>query len=141
VQIATVEPRPTAVVAQTTTWEEFPRLWAPMLDEVYGVVRPQSPPRRWQNVMLYRDGRPSVEVGVLDPGPFEPAGRVVASQLPGGKVATALHRGDYAQINRTHEALLADLAAQGLEPTGVRWEIYGHAEDPEVEIYWLLDGR
>jgi len=41
VVVATVEPRLTAVVAETTTWAAFPTLWASLLDEVYAVVRPR----------------------------------------------------------------------------------------------------
>jgi hypothetical protein len=32
VETATVAPRPTAVVRQTMTWQEFPRLWSQRLD-------------------------------------------------------------------------------------------------------------
>ena len=149
VSVVTVAPRPTAVVARTTTWTEYPALWPELLNEVYAFVRPQpelSPTphegERWRNVMLYKDDRPSVEVGVLAAGPFEGAGSVISSELPGGKVATAIHRGDYAQLGRTHEAILRFIDEQGLERAGVRWEIYGHwREEPRelaTEIYWLL---
>jgi effector-binding domain-containing protein len=148
VTVVTVDPRPTAVVAATTTWAEYPRLWPQLLDEVYAVVRSwtdlpdEGGSERWQNVMLYKDQTPIVEVGVLAPRPFSPEGRVVASQLPGGRVATAVHRGDYAQLGSTHGAVREYLAAHGLEAVGPLWEIYGHwREDPselETEIYWLL---
>ena len=144
----TVQPRPTAVVAQTTTWDEFPKLWGRLLDEVYGFVRPRTDlatgpeGERWQNVMLYKDDRPDVEVGVLVSGSFEPHGRVVASQLPGGEVATAVHRGDYSQLQVTHEAVREHAAAQRRELAGPRWEICGHWQaDPselETEVFWLL---
>ena len=39
-----------------------------------------------------------VEIGVLVTTGFEPVGRVIASELPGGEVATATHRGDYARL-------------------------------------------
>lgn len=41
-------PRATAVVVLTTTWEEFPAVWASLLDEVYAVVRarPDLAPER-----------------------------------------------------------------------------------------------
>ena len=81
-----VAPRATAVVATTTTWEEFPALWRTLLDEVYAFVRPRpelspepGPGPDWRNVMLYKDDVPSVEVGVLVAGPFAPEGRVVPS--------------------------------------------------------------
>jgi effector-binding domain-containing protein len=149
VAVETVDSRLTAVVAETTTWEAFPTLWARLLDEVYAVVRPRpelSPSRGfghlWQNVMLYKDDVPAVEVGVLVGRPFEAVGRVVPSQLPAGRVATAVHRGDYAGLGRAHDAVHRFAAEQGLELASTRWEVYGHwSADPrdlETEVFWLL---
>ena len=148
VRILEVEPRHTAVVAQRTTWEEFPRLWGAMLDEVYRFVRAHPelgtgpPGEMWQNVMLYKDDRPDVEIGVLAARAFEGEGRVISSQLPGGEVATATHRGDYARLGEAHDAVRDHLAAHEREPAGPKWEIYGHAgPDPaeaETEVFWLL---
>jgi effector-binding domain-containing protein len=149
VTLATVEPRPTAVIARRTTWKDYPALWPRLLDEVYAFVRPRpelSPTphgaERWRNVMLYRDRTPSVEVGVLAARPFDGGGAVVASELPGGTVATAVHHGDHARLGDTHDAISRFIDEQGLEHAGPLWEIYGHwREDPselETEIYWLL---
>jgi effector-binding domain-containing protein len=122
-------------------------LWPRLLDEVYRVVRdgePRTPEggERWQNVMLYKDDRPDVEVGVLAPRTFTPRDNVIASELPAGKAAMATHRGDYARLGTTHEAVLAYARANALRLAGPRWEIYGHwREDPrelETEIFWLL---
>ena len=148
VQFIVVKARPTAVVAQTTTWAEFPSLWGQLLGEVYDVVRgrPDLATGRdgelWQNVMLYKDRRPDVEVGVLVTAPFDGPGRVVASELPGGEVATAIHRGDYARLGVTHDAVREHVAAHGRALAGPCWEIYGHARaDPraqETQVFWLL---
>lgn len=148
VSVVTVEPRPTVVIAQTTSWAEFPRLWSRLLDEVHAFVR-ASPgfaalhgPDVWQNVMLYKDDRPAVEVGVLAPRAFTPEGRVIASQLPAGSAVTAVHHGDYASLGDTHDAVIAYAEAHGLARAGPRWEIYGHwrenSSELETEIYWLL---
>ena len=148
VEIVITDPRPTAVVAQTTTWAEFPTVWGQLLGEVYGFVRGRSElatgsgGELWQNVMLYKDQRPDVEVGVLVTSPFESQGRVVASALPGGEVATATHRGDYARLGVTHDAVREHVAAHGRDLDGPCWEIYGHGRaDPseqETEVFWLL---
>jgi effector-binding domain-containing protein len=148
VTFAKVGPRPTAVVAQTTTWSDFPRLWAQLLDEVYAFVRYRPDlatgdhGERWQNVMLYKDQRPDVEVGVLVSASFEPEGRVRCSALPGGEVATAIHRGEYTQLGATHSAVRDHVAAHGRELAGPCWEIYGHArgdlDEQETEVFWLL---
>jgi len=136
------------VVARTTTWTEFQQVWGQLLGEVYKVVRlrPElatgEPGELWQNVMLYEDQRPDVEVGVLVSRPFQPEGPVVPSVLPAGEVATATHRGDYAKLGVTHQAIRDYAAAHGRELAGPCWEIYGHARpDPseaETEVFWLL---
>jgi len=140
--------RPTVVVARQTTWREFASLWRPMLDEVYAAVRPAGAARvpsgedRWQNVMLYKDDVPNVEVGVLASAPFSGAGQVISSALPAGMAALATHRGPYAGLDLSHRAVRDWCAVHGHQIAGPRWEIYGHwREDPselETEIYYLL---
>jgi len=148
VRFLAVAARRTAVVAQTTTWSEFPKLWGPLLGEVYEFVqgRPElatgDGEERWQNVMLYKDQRPDVEVGVLVSAPFQAQGSVIPSALPAGVVVTATHRGDYEKLGVTHEAVRAHAAAHGRKAAGPCWEIYGHAQtdvsESETEVFWLL---
>ena len=150
VTLVQVHPRRTAVIADTVAWEDFPTLWRPMLDEVYAFVRrcPEfaaalagAPGPHWQNVMLYRESAPNVEVGVLAPGLFEPGGRVIASELPGGRAATAVHRGNPGQIGETHDAVRAYLRTHRLQPTGVVWEVYGHPSEHgsfDTEVFHQL---
>jgi effector-binding domain-containing protein len=144
VEIATVDPRLTAVVAETTTWQEFPNRWRPMLDEVYAVVRARpdlSADGHWQNVMLYKDGTPSVEIGVFVATDFPAEGRVHASQLPGGQVARTTHTGGYETLGAAHDAVKALARTQGFALAGPSWEIYGHPPPdgpPDIEIVYLL---
>jgi hypothetical protein len=134
---------PTAVIAQATTWEEFPALWRELLSEVWAFVRGSdlSPGR---NVMLYKDDVPNVEVGVEVLREFAPHGRVVASLLPAGQAARTVSRGAPSPegLAAAHHAVHAWCAANGLQPTGVRWEVYDHwRDDPdrfETNVYWLL---
>ncbi len=142
VSVTDVEARPTAVVPATTTWQEFPTLWKDLLDEVWACLRASGIRSGCRNVMLYRDDRPSVEVGVelRQACPF--TGRVVASNLPAGRVARTVHRGPYTELGAAHQAVLDWCAAQGEQPAGPRWEIYGpHRDDPaelSTEVYHLL---
>jgi effector-binding domain-containing protein len=117
----------TAVVAQATTWAEFPGLWRRLLDEVYACIRSGAPVQAGQNVMLYRVDGPTlnVEVGVQVTGSFTPSGRVIASALPAGQVATTVHRGPYDRLDAAHRAVIAWCADHGHELSGARWEIYG----------------
>src|SRR5207302_2121123 len=64
IRTMTAAARPTAVLAATTTWQEFPALWRRLLDEVHAHVRWGGPGRKGRNVMLYHDDVPHVEVGV-----------------------------------------------------------------------------
>jgi hypothetical protein len=165
VTLVEVKPRRTAVIAETVAWENFRTLWAPMLDEVYAFVRrcPEfaaalqgTAGPHWTNVMLYRTedpagnapapattaGRvPNVEVGVLAPSAFAPSGRIVESELPGGRAATATHHGDPRRIGETHDAVRDYARAHELTTTGVLWEVYGHPDDGgdfATEVFHLL---
>jgi effector-binding domain-containing protein len=141
VSVQTVEARPTAVIAETTSWAAFPALWPQLLDEVWAAVRPNRDeigPGR--NVMLYKDDVPNVEIGVEIAGSFAPVGRIVASALPAGRVVTTTHRGSW-DIGPAHQAVVEECDRLGLERLGPRWEIYGHFNAPgdeEVEISYLV---
>ena len=141
VGLRTVTACPTAVVAQATTWAEFPRLWRQLLDEVYAGLR-DSGLSLGCNIMLYRDDVPNVEVGVQVTGLVPQAGRVISSALPAGRVATTRHRGPYDGLGAAHQAVLAWCAAHGHRPSGARWEIYGdwHENPGELvtEVSYLL---
>jgi effector-binding domain-containing protein len=138
---------PTAVVQANTTWREFPKLWRPMLDQVWAFLS-TTPGLRTEghNVMLYRrgirGGEVAVEVGVQVTRTFEAAGRVVPSTLPAAETASTVHTGTPAEIGAAHDAVRAWCAAQRRELTGVSWEIYGDP-DPrtghfDVAVYWQI---
>jgi effector-binding domain-containing protein len=145
VTVRAVEPTPTAVVVAAATWAEFPAMWKPMLDEVWGFLRGGAPEGLYQqghNIMLYKDDVPNVEVGVQVSGSFDPVGRVVASALPGGLAATAAHTGPIAEIGDTHRAVCEWSKANGYRLAGPRWEIYGDPDPAtgafEVDVFWSL---
>ena len=142
VRLAEAELRPTAVVAATTTWQEFPALWPRLLGEVWDCLRAGGIDRGCRNIMLYRDSVPNVEVGVLLDRPCPLTGRVTASALPAGTVAMTVHRGPFGEVPAAHDAVRSWCAAQGHRPNGARWEVYGpHNDDPAklwTEVYVLL---
>jgi effector-binding domain-containing protein len=142
VSVADVAARPTAVVPATTTWPEFPALWRELSGEVWACLRAGGVTRGCPNVMLYLDDVPRVEIGVELRVPCPLTGRVVASSLPAGPVATTVHRGPYAELGEAHQAVHEWCASHGRMLTRTRWEIYGpHREDPAeltTEVYWLL---
>ena len=142
VTVTTVPERPTAVVADVTTWQDFPSQWKPMLDQVYACLSRHGSAGQGCNIMLYKDATPQVEVGVELIAPCVLDSPVIRSSLPAGQVAMTVHRGPYGELGRAHESVARWCAAGGLELAGPRWEIYGDwREDPadlETEVYYLL---
>jgi effector-binding domain-containing protein len=144
VRIVTTQATPTAVVAATTTWQEFPRLWRPMLDDVWAFLHDESTTvyKDGHNVMLYKDGVPNVEVGVMVTASFSPVGRVIPSTLPAGRAATTTHRGGPQLLGAAHDAVRAWCAANGHMLAGPSWEIYGDPDSATdafaIDVYWLL---
>ena len=142
VTVRDVEARRTAVVAEITTWQDFPRLWGQLLGEVWDCLHAGGIYRECRNIMHYLDGVPNVEVGVLLDQPCPLTGRVVASALPSGTAAMTVHRGPFGDVGAAHDAVLGWCAARALGLAGARWEVYGpHNDDPArqwTEVYWLL---
>jgi len=142
VRVTDVVARPTAVVPATTTWQQFPTLWRELLDEGWACLHAGGIYRGCRIIMLYWDDVPHVEVGVELLVPCPLTGRVVASALPAGQVAMTVHRGPYTGLEAAHRAVLDWCVAQGKQPVGTRWEVYGpHNDDPAevwTEVYYLL---
>ena len=142
VTVTHVTERPTAVVAATTNWRDFPSQWKPMLDQVYACLGAHDSARQGSNVMLYKDDVPHVEVGVELIAPCVLDSPVIQSALPAGEVAMSVHRGPYQELGVAHDAVTRWCAANARSLAGPRWEIYGDwREDPaelETEVYYLL---
>jgi effector-binding domain-containing protein len=142
IRVVTGTVRRTAVVARTTTWDEFPVVWPQLLDEVYRFLGTSEVEQDGHNVMLYLDDRPAVEVGVQVDRTFEPTGSVVPSVLPAGPAATMTHRGPYGRLGDAHGAIIRWCRANGREIAGPRWEVYGdwHEDESllETEVAYLL---
>jgi effector-binding domain-containing protein len=142
VSVVSVEARPTAVVAEATTWRDFPALWGQLSGEVWDCLRAGGIDRGCPNVMLYLDDVPHVEVGVLLTRPCPLTGRVVASALPAGRAATTVHQGSFGDVGAAHDAVVDWCMAQGLRLDRTRWEVYGpHHDDPaqqQTQVFWRL---
>jgi effector-binding domain-containing protein len=142
VSVSAISSRPTAVIDAATTWQAFPSLWPELLGEVWACLQESGVTGGCPNVMLYKDDVPHVEVGVELRQPYPLSGRVRNSTLPAGDVAMTVHRGPYNGLADAHRAVIDWCAAQGLQPAGPRWEIYGpHHDDPDqlrTEVFYLL---
>jgi effector-binding domain-containing protein len=112
-----------------------PASFTSYLNQVYTAARNGAIPLDGQNIFVYRgdasDDEADVEFGVGVRSPFEARGAVTYCELPTGEAAVATHWGDYANLGVAHAAVVEWCRANGREPTGTRWEIYGHwTDDP-----------
>ncbi len=76
-------------------------------------------------------GEADIEAGFPLAKPIEPVGRIAASTLPAGRVATTWHIGPYQTLGQTHQKLRGWIGEHGLRPNGAPWEIYW--TDPGLE--------
>ena len=136
ITVRTVGSSATAVVAGPMDLSRFMSCF----DTVYSWLRGQSAVKQvGQNIALYSDG--CMEVGVEVDRSFEPAGEVVPSGLPAGRVASAIHTTGYGDMHVTYDAIRGWCEEHGLTTTGVQWEIYGDPDEHDhvdVEICYLL---
>src|ERR1700730_16062028 len=119
--------RPTAVIAEATTWDAFPTLWPTLLDKVWAAVRAKDEITPNRNIMLYKDDVPNVEIGVEVAEPFPDIGRVISSTLPAGRAAMTAHQGRYNDLGSAHQAIIEWCDRHDLQRVGPRWEIYAHS--------------
>ena len=120
---------------QAVIRQSFDRIYRP------GVLAPGH----GHNFILYHSGTPAelrMTVGVLDRVPGGGDSDVKAAHVPGGRVITATHWGNYGQMKTTYDALHADVEARGLKLAPPSLEVYGdwHEDASKVrtDLYLYL---
>lgn len=85
-----------------------------------------------------------VEMGFPVSVDAEGEGRITAGEIPGGTVASAVHKGPYDKLMDTYNILMAFVRENGLETTEWMYEFYLNSpaevkpEDLETEICYPL---
>jgi effector-binding domain-containing protein len=132
VEVIDLSPQPVAVVRARVAAEGIPEFLGAAFGEVVQALgeqhrSPAGPPfaRYWPT-----GGGFDVEAGFPADGTVAATGRVSASTLPGGPTATTVHRGSYAEVAQTYQAVADWLAAHGYEATDAPWESY--LDEPDV---------
>jgi effector-binding domain-containing protein len=143
VHIIDLEPQHGAGIEMTATWPTLRPAIRHLFDRVY---KPDAlTPGHGHNFIFYRDETKfgcTMTVGVLDrqPGGADPD--VKPAHIPGGRVITAAHWGDYGKMKSTYDAVNAELAAKGLKRIWQSMEIYGDWFDDlskvRTDIYLYL---
>lgn len=148
VSVQTVHPRRLAAVRREVAQGAAGAAWGPALGKVWEFIRSQPGLRTdGHNIFLYHhptqpDAPILCDFGVEVTRPFETAGEVYATETPGGDAAIAVHRGPYNRMNEAYDAIKEWTAANGREPAGHSWEIYGDPTpdpaDTETTVVYLL---
>lgn len=124
---AVLETRPALTMRWQMTFNELPKAF----DETFAALKsyfieigqsPSGPPfAMYHNI----DGQSvDVELGVPVSEPVPGRDRILASELPGGDVATSLVVGPYDRLSAAYEALVAWVEQQGFAVRGAPFEQY-----------------
>jgi effector-binding domain-containing protein len=134
-QVIDFEPHSGAGLETFTTWADM----RPNIQKLFGRVYAPGAltPGHGHNFILYRDNTREgimMTVGVLDrqPGGADP--EVKSVHIPGGRVITATHWGDYGQMKSTYDVLEAEIKAKGLKRLSKSLEIYGDWFDDPAKV-------
>ncbi len=134
VEIHELHPSEAAVIRVDVPVDELPAAIGEALQQIAqamagaGVALSGPPFTRY-----HAFGQPEVsaEIGFPVMRPAPSVGRVEPVRLPGGRVASVVHKGPYETIDQTYDHLQRALDASGLHPTGPMWEVYW--TDPQTE--------
>ena len=136
----------TAVVRGRVPARELARFVPAACGEVWSFARAAGLPKPGRHVALYLDAQGTVEVGAEVTEAFAGNDRVHCSQLPAGRVATAVHFGPYQRLAETHARIRQWCAEHGQRLTGISWEVYGHWDESwnanpsriRTDVFYLL---
>jgi effector-binding domain-containing protein len=142
-RVIDLEPRIGAGIEVYARWDEVVAVIRKTFDRIY---KPGAlAPGHGHNFILYsnetKEGG-TLLVGVLDrePGGADP--EVKAAHIPGGRVITAPHWGDYGKMKQTYDVLHVELKARKLKRAPMSLEIYSDwSEDPtkvRTDLYIYL---
>ena len=114
-----LDPIPTIVVRRRATIAQLPRVVPAACGVAWEFIRAKKV-RAGRNVALYLSDQVDLEAGADALEPFGPEGEVMASELPGGRVATTRHVGPYAELGSVVCRGLAGIYRQRSSPARPR---------------------
>ena len=143
--VVTVERQHTAVVKSTVAFADLQtaeRAARTKLANALPTLRTGQAGNSFTLCRRPRDGKMSIEPGVIVARAFDADGDVVCSKLPAGRVVRHVLVGPFDRLPQAWPALFSWCASEGLEREGTFWQIYGPtAADParqETTLYALL---
>jgi effector-binding domain-containing protein len=135
VHVIDLQPQHGAGIEVPVRWVDLSKTIRPLFDRLY---KPGAlVPGHGHNFILYRDETKegcSMTVGILDRQPAGADPDVKAVHIPGGRVITGTHWGDYGAMRSTYDAINAELAAKSLKRIWQSMEIYGDWYDDLTKV-------
>jgi effector-binding domain-containing protein len=104
IELTESNPIITAVIRCQVPTQELARFVPAACGEVWSFIRSAGLQRPGRHTALYFDDG-FVEVGAEVSEPFTGNERIRCSELPGGVMATTVHRGPYGRLKDTHAAI------------------------------------
>jgi AraC family transcriptional regulator len=121
-----LEPRLALVMRRKTTDKEIAKTLGEVLPAVWGYAAKNGIPLAGPPFTRYVEmgrGLWTIEAGLPISAPAQGEGDIVATELPGGMAAVAIHKGSYETLGETHAAIERWLDANKLT-AGAPWETY-----------------
>ena len=135
VHIIDLPPQHGAGIEVAASWASLRPMIRAQFDRLY---KPGAlAPGHGHNFILYRDETKEgarMTVGVLDRQAAGADPDIRPVHIPGGRVITATHWGDYGGMRATYDAISAELAAKGLKRIWNSLEIYGDWFDDLTKV-------
>ncbi len=129
VHLRETEPQPAASVRGRAAWADLGPFISTALMEVFAVAGHQYARFAGPAYGIYHSAEAAeaevdLEIGMPVAEPIEPAGRVIATTIPGGLVAATVHAGRYEDVAPAYRALGAWVQEHGHETGGPPREVY-----------------
>jgi AraC family transcriptional regulator len=121
-----IEPRAALVIRKKTSAADIAKTLGECLPAVFAYAQQKgiafaSPP--FTRYVEMSRGLMTVEAGFAIAAPAQGEGDIVATELPGGTAAVAIHLGPYEKLGEPHAQIERWLEAQQLK-AGAPWEVY-----------------
>lgn len=138
-EIIEMEPQPAVAVRALTTYHRLPSTIGDGFRSLRAYLRERgvSAGPTYVRYGRVRSREIPVEVGVAVPQPLGDDGTFDTAALPGGRVATCVHRGPYRDLPHAYKALERWVASQGLAITGESYELYLNDGERTPPSAWL----
>jgi AraC family transcriptional regulator len=122
-----LEPRTALVIRRKCAASEIAATLGQILPKVFGWCAQHGVPFASPPFTRYLPSGPgllAIEAGLAIAAPSSGEGEIVATELPGGPAAVAIHHGAYDKLAETHVAVERWIEANKLETASAPWETY-----------------